>query len=118
MLGFGTERIAEAAAGDPAAVQDTVKTRGNPGLQSPRIFEADGDSKRRKLKLERCGYPIFVGAAFGACAGIVLGLRSAVTVAEQDLYWLSLGVWVFPGAVVGAICGLLVQVIHQLMLRR
>lgn len=40
--------------------------------------------------------PILVGAVFGACISVVLGLRSVDTLQEQDFYWLWLGLWVAP----------------------
>ena len=43
-----------------------------------------------------------IGAVFGACIGFVVGIRRLDPAMNQDLYWLWLGLWVGPGALIGA----------------
>jgi hypothetical protein len=49
---------------------------------------------------------------FGACLGVVGGMRRVDPVVNQNLYWLWLGVWIASGLVLGAI-GAYIQLLRR-----
>jgi|SwirhirootsSR3_FD_contig_31_14040815_length_584_multi_3_in_0_out_0_1 hypothetical protein len=48
-------------------------------------------------------FAFFATTIFGACVGVILGMRRIDPALNQNLYWAWLGVWVVSGAVLAGI---------------
>ena len=48
-------------------------------------------------------FAFFATTVFGACVGVILGMRRVDPAINQDLYWLWLGVWAASGAMLAGI---------------
>ena len=55
----------------------------------------------------------FATTAFGACIGVILGLRRIDPAVNQNLYWLWLGIWVGLGALFAGIGAYIRQVLRR-----
>jgi hypothetical protein len=63
--------------------------------------KANNMNSPRWTRAYRSGF--FATIIFGACIGVVFGIRRVDPVLNQDLYWLWLGLWVASGAMLAAI---------------
>ena len=55
----------------------------------------------------------FATTAFGACIGVILGLRRIDPAVNQNLYWLWLGIWVVSGALFAGIGAYIRQMLRR-----
>ena len=58
-------------------------------------------------------FTFLVTTIFGACLGIIVGLRRVDPAMTQDYYWLWLALWVGSGAVLGAGGAFIYQVLRR-----
>ena len=55
----------------------------------------------------------FATTMFGACIGVVFGIRRVDPAVNQDLYWLWLGLWVASGAMLAAVGAYIRQLLRR-----